>query len=130
MRLRQYSRRTEEAYAAWIKRYIRYHGLRHPSELGAVDVERFLADLAEHRSLGESSLTQALSALLFLYRNVLRQDIAVGRIARPKGVKRLPVVLTRDEVRRLLARLEGTPQGSWLPVLRALRQNRSRSLSP
>jgi integron integrase len=127
VRLRQYSRRTEEAYAGWIKRYIRYHGLRHPTELGAADVERFLADLAEHRSLGESSLTQALSALLFLYRNVLHQDVAIGRIARPKGVKRLPVVLTRDEVRRLIARLEGTPRlvalllyGSGLRVLEAL----------
>ena len=100
VRLRQYSHRTEEAYASRIK---------------------------EHRSLGERSLTQALSALLFLYRNVLHQDVAIGRIARPKGVKRLPVVLTRDEVRRRLARLEGTPRlvalllyGSGLRVLEAL----------
>jgi integron integrase len=127
VQLRQYSRRTEEAYGHWIKRFIRFHGLRHPAELGAADIERFLADLAEQRSLGESSLTQALSALLFLYRHVLHQDVEVGRIPRAKGVSRVPVVLTRDEVRSLLARLEGTPRlvalllyGSGLRVLEAL----------
>ena len=127
VRLRQYSRRTEEAYAGWIKRFVRYHGLRHPAELGAAEIEPFLAYLAEQRSLSESSLTQALSALLFLYRNVLHQDVAIGLVPRPKGVSRLPVVLTRDEVRALLARLEGTPRlvalllyGSGLRLLEAL----------
>ena len=127
VRLRQYSRRTEEAYARWIKRFIRYHHLRHPAELGEADIERFLAHLAERRSLGESSLTQALSALLFLYRHVLHRDLAIGRIPRAKGISRLPVVLTRDEVRRVLARLDGTRRlvalllyGSGLRVLEAL----------
>jgi integron integrase len=92
--------------------------LRHPAELGVADIERILAELADHRSLGESSLTQALSALLFLYRNVLHQDIAIGRVARPKGVKWLPVVLTRDEVRRLLARLGGTPRLGGVAAVR------------
>ena len=127
VRMRQYSRRTEEAYANWIKRFVPYHGVRHPAELGAADIERFLADLADQRSLGESSLTQALSALLFLYRNMLHQDVSIGRIPRPKCPSRLPVVLGRDEVRCLLARLEGTPRlvalllyGSGLRLLEAL----------
>ena len=127
VRLRRYSRRTEEAYVRWIKHYVRYHGLRHPAELGAGEVERFLADLAERRSLSGSSLTQALSALLFLYRNVLGMDLPVGRIPRPKGVGRLPVVLTRDEVRLIIARLDGVPRlvalllyGSGLRILEAL----------
>jgi integron integrase len=127
VQLRQYSRRTEEAYGHWIKRFIRFHGLRHPAELGAADIESFLAELAGQRSLGESSLAQALSALLFLYRHVLHQDVEVGRIPRAKGIGRVPVVLTRDEVRSLLARLEGTPRlvalllyGSGLRVLEAL----------
>ena len=110
VRVRQFSRRTEEAYAAWVRRFVRYHGMRHPAELGAAEVERFLADLAERQGLGGSSQTQALSALLFLYRVVLRRELAVGEIPRAKGIVRIPVVLTRAEVRVVLDRLRGTPR--------------------
>jgi integron integrase len=127
IRLRQFSRRTEEAYAGWIRRFVRFHGLRHPAELGAAEIEQFLGDLAERRELAGSSQTQALSALLFLYRVVLRREIRVADIPRAKGIKRLPVVLTREEVRRLLGRLSGTPRlvalllyGSGLRLLEAL----------
>ena len=75
VRLRQFSRRTGEAYVAWIRRFVRHHGLRHPSELGPAEVESFLAALAERHGLGASSLSQALSALLFLYREVLRRSL-------------------------------------------------------
>ena len=111
IRLRHYSTRTEESYVAWIRRYVRFHGLRHPRELDAEDVTRFLTALAEQRKLSASSQTQALSALLFLYREVLRRDIEpLGPIARARQPVRLPVVLDRDEVRRLLGRMEGTPR--------------------
>ena len=127
VRLRHFSPRTEEAYAAWIRRFVRYHGMRHPAELGAADNERFLGDLAVHQQLGSSSQTQALSALLFLYRVVLRRPVAVSALPRAKGVARLPVVLTRDEVRGLLARLGGVSRlvatllyGSGLRLLEAL----------
>jgi integron integrase len=111
IRVRHYSPRTEESYVAWVRRYVRFHGLRHPSELGADDVTRFLTALAEARRLSASSQTQALSALLFLYREVLRRDIEPqGPIARARQPVRLPVVLDRDEVRRLLGRMERTPR--------------------
>ena len=110
VRVRQFSRRTEEAYAAWVRRFVRYHGMRHPAELGAADIEAFLADLAERRGLGSSSQTQALSALLFLYRAVLHQDIGAADIPRARGIGRVPVVLTREEVRALIAGLRGVPR--------------------
>ena len=127
VRVRQFSRRTEQAYAAWVRRFVRYHGMRHPAELGAAEVERFLVDLAERQGLGGSSQTQALSALLFLYRVVLRRELAVGEIPRAKGIVRIPVVLSRAEVRGVLDRLRGMPRlvalllyGSGLRLLEAL----------
>lgn len=128
LRLRHFSHRTEESYVAWIRRYIRFHALRHPRELGAADVTRFLASLADARRLSASSQTQALSALLFLYKEVLHRQLeSVMPIPRAKQPVRLPVVLDRDEVRLLLARLVGPPRiaallmyGSGLRLLEAL----------
>jgi integron integrase len=128
IRVRHYSRRTEECYVAWVKRYIRFHRLRHPGELGAEGVQRFLVALADQARLSASSQAQALSALLFLYRDVLQQDIGpLDRAWRAKQPMRLPVVLDRDEVRRLLTRLEGAPHtvalllyGSGLRLLETL----------
>lgn len=128
VRLRHYSPRTEESYVGWIRRYIRFHGMRHPRELGAAEVTRFLTALAERGRLSASSQTQALSALLFLYRDVLRRELdPVGEIARAKQPVRLPVVLDREEVRLLLGRLVGLPRlaallmyGSGLRLLEAL----------
>src|SRR6266508_2792525 len=85
VRVRHYSPRTEESYVAWVKRYVRFHGLRHPGELGVQEVTRFLSALAETGRLSASSQTQALSALLFLYRDVLHRDLGpLGEIVRAK----------------------------------------------
>ncbi len=106
IRLRHYSRRAEEAYIAWIRRFVQYHEMRHPSLLGVGDVERFLSMLAEERHVSASTQNQALSALLFLYREVLREPLPwLEGVVRSKVPHRLPTVLTRDEVRVVLARL-------------------------
>jgi integron integrase len=109
MRARHLSPRTEQAYLGWILRYIRYHGTRHPSELGEAEIVAFLTHLASERDVSRSTQMQALSALMLLYREVL--GIAVGdmrRTLRSFTPTRLPAVLTRDEVRTLLAELRGT----------------------
>src|SRR5881296_376449 len=111
LRARHFSRRTEEAYVAWIRRYIFFHGKRHPAEMGAEEVTRFLSSLAVDGQVAASTQNQALSALLFLYRDVLEVDLPwLDGIVRAKRPQRLPVVLTRDEVRAVLRRLEGAPR--------------------
>jgi integron integrase len=108
MRLQHLSRRTEEAYVYWVKRFVRFCGLRHPRELDSTDVRRFLSHLVEDRNLSASTQQQALSALLFLYRNVLDLPLeALGRLPRGRVPTTLPVVLTADEVARVLASLQG-----------------------
>jgi len=106
-RLRHYSLRTEEAYVAWIKRFILFHHKRHPLDMGAAEINAFLTDLAVAGHVSASTQNQAFSALLFLYQKVL--DVDPGRIAgvvRAVRPKRLPVVLTREEVRRVIAQLD------------------------
>lgn len=128
IRVRHYSLRTEEAYVGWIRRYVRFHGLRHPAELGSEDVGRFLSHLATRSTVGASTQNQALSALLFLYRDVLGRDFGwLSGIARAKRPHRLPVVLTRPEVRSLLEQLTSTRRlmaellyGSGLRLLECL----------
>ncbi len=111
VRARHYSVHTEESYVAWVRRFVRFNAMRHPAELGAEEINRFVTALAVSGGLSASTQTQALSALLFLYRHVLRTDIGdLGAIARAKGPVRLPVVLDRDEVRALLAGLSGAPR--------------------
>ena len=111
MRFKHYSLRTERTYQEWIKRFIFFHGKRHPREMGAVEVERFLSDLATTRKVAASTQNQAFNALLFLYREVLHQDWGeLSPVERAKRPERLPVVLTRAEVGRLLAGLSGTHQ--------------------
>jgi integron integrase len=108
LRLRHYSPRTEEAYVHWVRRFVRFCGLRHPRELGTAEVTRFLSSLAVERHVSASTQNQALSALLFLYRDVL--DIPVGwlsTLVRAKRPARVPMVLSRDEVRRVLGKLNG-----------------------
>lgn len=108
MRLRHFSPRTEEAYIAWVRRYVRFHGLRHPAGMGNDEVTAFLSHLAVIRRLAPSTLIQALAALQFLYKEILRRPLDVGRvIPRPRAPERLPVVLTADEVRRVLTELGG-----------------------
>jgi integron integrase len=112
IRTRHYSIRTEEAYVRWTREYILFSGKRHPGELGAKEVSAFISHLAVGRRVAASTQTQALSALLFLYREVLAQPIEwVDDIERAKRPRRLPVVFTREEVRALLGRLRGE---AWL----------------
>jgi site-specific recombinase XerD len=108
IRLKHYSYRTEQAYVGWIKRYIYLHDVRHPSEMGAAEVEAFLTHLAVNEHVAASIQNQALSALLFLYREVLRQDLGPIDAPRSKKPKRLPTVLTKDEVRCVFNHLSGT----------------------
>jgi len=111
LRFRHFSPRTEEAYTAWTRRYVRHHGMRHPAEMGETEVRSFLMYLAEERQLSASSVNQALAALLFLYAEVLRRPLgALGSLPRAKQPTRLPVVLTPAEVRQVLGALEGIPR--------------------
>lgn len=103
IRLRHYSPRTERAYVDWVRRFVKFHGMRHPRTLEPADVRRFLSSLAE-QSVSASTQNQALAALLFLYRNVLRSPLPwLEGFERAKRPLRLPVVLTRDEAARLVA---------------------------
>ena len=108
IRLKHYSLRTEQAYVDWIKRYINFHGKQHPSDLGAADVEAFLTHLAAVREVAASTQNQAKSALLFLYKVVLETELPwLEHVEKARTPQRLPVVLTRDEVVAVLARLAG-----------------------
>lgn len=109
LRVRHYSLRTEQAYVGWVRRFVRYHGMRHPGELDAADVSRFLTDLAGRGRVSASTQNQALSALLFLYRDIIGRDLGwLSGVVRAKRPKRLPTVLTRAEVRDVLAAMHGT----------------------
>ena len=111
MRFKHYSIRTETTYREWIKRYIFFNGKRHPREMGAPEVERFLSDLAVRRKVAASTQNQAFNALRFLYREVLHAELGeLGEVERAKRPERLPVVLTREEVERLLGGMSGTFQ--------------------
>ena len=129
MRARRYSLRTEEAYLDWIRRFILFHGKRHPRDLGEQEITEFLTDLAVHRHVAASTQNQALSALLFLYQQFFERKL--GRLddaLRASRPARVPVVLTREEVRALLAHVAPTYRliadliyGSGLRLLEALR---------
>ena len=107
-RLHHLSLRTEQAYVAWVRRYVRYHGTRHPADLGAEDVRSFLSYLATERNVAASTQNQALAALLFLYRAVLEQPLPkIQGIKSASRPARLPTVLRRDEVRAVLRELDG-----------------------
>ncbi len=129
IRVRNYSIRTETVYAEWAKRYIRFHRYRHPAEMGAAEIEAFLTHLAVRRDVAASTQNQALAALLFLYKEVLKLDLPwLQGIVRAKKPKHLPVVLTRAEVEALLTQLQGVGwivanllYGSGLRLLEALR---------
>lgn len=103
-----YSRRTEKAYVGWVRRYVVFHDKRHPAQLGAAEVTRFLTSLAVDAKGAASTQNQALGALLFLYRVVLGVDLPwLADVVRAKRPQRVPVVLTGDEVRAVLERLRG-----------------------
>jgi integron integrase len=110
IRLLHYSLRTEEAYVHWVRAFVHYHGLRHPSELSGPDIQAFLTWLATDRDVAPGTHRQALSALLFLYQKVLRQPVPwIDDIGRPRSQRRLPVVLSVPEVQALLAALDAMP---------------------
>ncbi len=112
LRVEHYSRRTEDAYVGWIRRFILFHGKRHPNELGEAEVTRFLSELALKGKVASSTQNQALSAMLFLYGSVLKHELNwLEGLVRARGPRRLPIVLTREEVRAVLEQLTGT---SWL----------------
>jgi integron integrase len=112
IRTRHLSIRTEEAYLSWIKQYILFHHKQHPAKLGAKDVSSFLSYLAIERHVSASTQNQALSAILFLYREVLEQEIDwITDAIRAQKPKRLPVVFTKEEAQAVLMRLSDTP---WL----------------
>jgi integron integrase len=128
-RLRHMSRRTEEAYVHWVRRFVLFHRKRHPDEMGAHEVVEFLSHLAVRREVAASTQNQALSALLFLYRVVLGRELeGLDAAARAQRPDRLPVVMSRGEVRAVLAGLSGTYRlvatllyGGGLRLLEALR---------
>ena len=112
LRARHYSSRTEEAYCHWVKRYILFHSVRHPAEMGETEINAFLTDLAVRQNVSASTQNQALSALLFLYRKVVGREVgALGEVVHARRPERLPVVLTREDVRAVLANTSGA---KWL----------------
>jgi integron integrase len=129
IRVRHYSIRTEQAYVDWIRRFILFHGKRHPAEMGAQEIAQFLTNLAVEHSVAAATQNLARSALLFLYRDVLGVDLPwITGIEHAKRPSKLPIVLTRDEVMRVLGRLDGTHRiigqllyGAGLRILEALR---------
>ena len=111
IRTLHYSRRTEKAYVYWVRRFVVHHGTRHPADMGADEIRAFLSHLAVHERVSASTQNQALCALLFLYGRVLGKDLGlIEGVERAKTPKRLPVVLTRGEVRAVLERMSGVPQ--------------------
>ncbi len=111
IRLKHYSQSTGQSYAQWIKRFILFHNKRHPQEMGAAEIEQFLTHLAVKENIAASTQNQALSALLFLYRHVLKQDLAFVQMnVRAQKPKLLPTVLTKDEAQTVLALMTGAHQ--------------------
>lgn len=108
IRLKHYSIRTERVYCEWIKCYVRFHNYRHPIEMGAAEVEAFLSDLAVRRDVSASTQNQALAALLFLYKQVLKQDLPwLGEVVRAKKPARLPVYCLFKKCSRYSGSLRG-----------------------
>jgi len=129
IRMRHYSIRTEEAYVQWVRRFVLFHGKRHPREMGGPEIAAFLTHLAVDRKVAQATQNQALNAIVFLYRAVLDEKIEdLGPLVRARKSRRLPIVLTRAEVQAVLACLEGVPRlaaelmyGAGLRVLECAR---------
>lgn len=115
IRMRHYSPKTEESYVHWIKRFIFFHNKRHPAEMGEKEIAQFLSSLASQLHVSASTQNQALNAILFLYREVLRKEIGyIDGVVRAKRPHRLPVVLTRQEVKTILGILD---HSDWLMMV-------------
>ncbi len=130
VRLRGMSRSTEESYSRWVRRYVLFHGKRHPQEMGTEEVRGFLVHLAVEGDVAASTQNQALAALLFLYRHVLDQQLDdLGKLPAAKRPARLPTVFTREEARAVLGKLKGRQRlmagllyGSGLRLMECLRR--------
>jgi integron integrase len=125
---RHYAKRTVESYEQWLRRFLRFHSMRHPREMGSEEVNAFLTHLAVEGNVSASTQNQALAALLFLYRELLERDLDLERLVRARQKRRLPVVLTPGEVRAVLERMDGVEAlvsevlyGSGLRLMEALR---------
>ncbi len=129
LRVKHYSYRTEQTYVDWIRRYILFHNKRHPRDMGEAEIQAFITHLATERNLSASSQNQALSAIIFLYRNVLGRELALPpEIIRAKKAGRLPTVLSKQEVLAVIGNMQGTPKlmaqllyGSGLRLMECLR---------
>ncbi len=129
LRTRHYSIRTEDTYVQWARRFILFHGKKHPSAMGADEINAYLTHLAVQRHVSASTQSQALAAILFLYRDVLGEEVPwLTELVRAPLRERVPVVLTREEVRRLLGEMSGTAQlvarllyGTGMRLLEGLR---------
>jgi integron integrase len=128
LQARHYARRTVATYEQWLRRFLHFHHLRHPREMGSAEVNAFLTHLAVEGQVSASTQNQALSALLFLYRELLKRDLDLEGVVRARKPRRLPVVLTEEEVRSVLQRLKGSEAlvagllyGSGLRLMEALR---------
>ncbi|EAQ68711.1 phage integrase/ N-terminal SAM-like domain protein [Synechococcus sp. RS9909] len=128
LQARHYARRTVATYEQWLRRFLRFHGMRHPREMGSAEVNAFLTHLAVEGKVSASTQNQALSALLFLYRELLERDLELEGVVRARTRRRLPVVLSEAEVRAVRLHLEGVPAlvvgllyGSGLRLMEALR---------
>ncbi len=128
-RVKHFSLSTERAYVGWIRRFILFHHKKHPTEMAEPEIRQFISDLAVNAKVSASTQTVALSAVLFLYREVLKRDLPyIDHIERAKPSHKLPVVFTRSEVQAVLARLEGTHYliacllyGGGLRLMKAIR---------
>jgi len=128
LQTRHYARRTVKTYEQWLRRFLRFHGMRHPREMGSAEVNAFLTHLAVEEQVSASTQNQALAALLFLYRDLLERNLELEGVVRARTRQRLPVVLSETEVRAVRQRLEGDAAlvvgllyGSGLRLMEALR---------
>jgi integron integrase len=128
LQTRHYARRTVKTYEQWLRRFLRFHGMRHPREMGSAEVNAFLSHLAVEAHVSASTQNQALAALLFLYRELLERNLELDGVVRARTRQRLPVVLSEAEVRAVRERLEGDAAlvvrllyGSGLQLMEALR---------
>jgi len=128
LQTRHYARRTVKTYEQWLRRFLRFHGMRHPREMGSTEVNAFLSHLAVNEQVSASTQNQALAALLFLYRNLVEREPELDGVVRARTRQRLPVVLSEAEVRAVRQQLEGEPAlvvgllyGSGLRLMEALR---------
>jgi integron integrase len=128
LQVRHYARRTVNTYEQWLRRFLRFHRMRHPREMGSSEVNAFPSHLAVDLQVSASTQNQALAALLFLYREMLERDLELEGVVRARTRRRLPVVLTPEEVRAVLERLDGVEAlvagllyGSGLRLMEALR---------